>query len=96
MDQILSIMPKNFDEFWKPEAWGQKVLPDRLVLMGQKLKENAKIPELLDVLVDVKITLPFLNESTLSEYTKEMILVKKKTWVNEAENNNGDLSVVSK
>ena len=41
MDQILSIMPKNFDEFWKPEAWGQKVLPDRLVLMGQKLKENS-------------------------------------------------------
>ena len=54
--------------------------------------ENAKIPEVLDFLVDVKITLPFLNESTLSEYTKEMILVKKKTWVNEAENNNGDLS----
>ena len=72
------------------------MLPDRSIYEEQKLKENAKIPELLDVLVDVKITLPFFNESTLSEYTKEMILVKKKTWVNEAENNNGDLSVVSK
>ena len=82
----------HFDEFWKPEAWGEKVLPDRLVLIVQKLMENPKIPELLDFLVDVKITLPFLNESTLSECTKEMILVKKKTWVNEAENNNGDLS----
>ena len=55
------------------------MLPDSLVLMGQKLMENAKIPELLDVLVDVKITLPFINESTLSECTKEMMLVKKKT-----------------
>ena len=55
------------------------MLPDRLVLMGQKLMENPKIPELLDVLVDVKITLPSLIECTLSECTKEMILVKKKT-----------------
>ena len=29
--------------FWKPEACGQTVLPDRLVLIGQKLVENAKI-----------------------------------------------------
>ena len=29
--------------FWKPEACGQTVLPDRSVLMGQKLVENAKI-----------------------------------------------------
>ena len=28
--------------FWKPEACGQTVLPDRSVLMGQKLVENAK------------------------------------------------------
>ena len=29
--------------FWKPEAYGQTVLPDRSVLIGQKLVENAKI-----------------------------------------------------
>ena len=31
--------------FWKPEACGQTVLPDRSVLMGHKLVENAKIPK---------------------------------------------------
>ena len=29
--------------FWKPEVCGQTVLPDRSVLIGQKLVENAKI-----------------------------------------------------
>ena len=29
--------------FWKPEACGQTVLPDRSVLIGQKMVENAKI-----------------------------------------------------
>ena len=29
--------------FWKPEACGQTVLPDRSVLKGQGLVENAKI-----------------------------------------------------
>ena len=28
--------------FWKPEDCGQTVLPDRSVLIGQKLVENAK------------------------------------------------------
>ena len=32
--------------FWKPEACGQTVLPDRSVLIGQKLVENAKIPKI--------------------------------------------------
>ena len=31
--------------FWKPEACGQTVLPDRSLLIGQKLAENAKIRE---------------------------------------------------
>ena len=31
--------------FWKPEACGQTVLPDKSVLIGQKLVENAKIKE---------------------------------------------------
>ena len=29
--------------FWKPEADGQTVLPDRLISIGQKLVDNAKI-----------------------------------------------------
>ena len=29
--------------YWKPEACGQTVLPDRSLLIGQKLVENAKI-----------------------------------------------------
>ena len=29
--------------FWKPEAYGQTVLPDRSILIEQKLVENAKI-----------------------------------------------------
>ena len=31
---------------YKPEACGQTVLPDRSVLIGQKLVENAKIKKL--------------------------------------------------
>ena len=33
----------HFGEFLKTEACGQTVLPDRSVLIGQKLVENAKI-----------------------------------------------------
>ena len=33
----------HFGEFWKPEACDQTVLPDRSVLIGQKLVENDKI-----------------------------------------------------
>ena len=33
----------NLASFWKTEACGQTVLPDRQVLIGQKLVENAKI-----------------------------------------------------
>ena len=29
--------------FWKPEACGQTVLPDKSILIGQKLVKNAKI-----------------------------------------------------
>ena len=32
--------------FRKPEACGQTVLPDKPVLIGQKLVENAKIPKI--------------------------------------------------
>ena len=38
---------------WKPEACGQTELPDRSVLIGQKLVENAKIRKFkLDILGD--------------------------------------------
>ena len=33
----------NLASFWKPEACGQTVLPDRSVLIGQILLENTKI-----------------------------------------------------
>ena len=38
-------MPKmvKLTSFWKPEACGQTVLPDRSILIGQKLVENARI-----------------------------------------------------
>ena len=41
-------MPKrvHFGDFWKPEACGQTVLPDRSILIGQKLAGNAKIEKL--------------------------------------------------
>ena len=32
----------NLASFWKPEACGQTVLPDKSVLIGQELVENAK------------------------------------------------------
>ena len=32
----------NLASFWKPEACGQTVLPERSVLIEQKLVENAK------------------------------------------------------
>ena len=33
----------NLASFWKRQACGQTVLPDRLILVGQKLVENDKI-----------------------------------------------------
>ena len=38
-------MPKmvNFASFWKPEAFGQTVLPDRSISIGQKLVQNGKL-----------------------------------------------------
>ena len=37
----------HFGEFFrKPKAWGQTVLPDRSILKGQTLMENANIKKL--------------------------------------------------
>ena len=33
----------NFVSFWKHQACVQTVLPDKLILIGQKLVENAKV-----------------------------------------------------
>ena len=46
--------------FWKPEASGQKVLPDILVIIRQKLVENAKIEKKLkcDILCDFQTLCP--------------------------------------
>ena len=39
-----------------PEAYGQTVLPDRSILIGQKLVENAKTEKLkCDILSDFQI-----------------------------------------
>ena len=57
-DYILSgslKMPKmaNLASFWKPETSGQTVLPDRSILLRQKLLENAKIEKFkCDILGD--------------------------------------------
>ena len=43
----------DFGGFWKSEACGQTVLPDRSILIGQKLVENAKIQNFkCDILSD--------------------------------------------
>ena len=43
----------NFGEFLKLEVWGQKVLPDRSIFIGQKLVVNAKIEKFkCDILGD--------------------------------------------
>ena len=55
----------NYGEFLKKsEVFGQKVLPDRSILIGQKLVENAKIenPHKCDILVDFQcLLLPTKN-----------------------------------
>ena len=33
---------QSLASFWKPKACGQTVLPDRTILIGQKMVENAK------------------------------------------------------
>ena len=49
-------MPKKWsilESFWKPEACGQTVLPDKSVLIWRKMVENAEIENLkCDILAD--------------------------------------------
>ena len=52
----------NLASFWKLEACGQTVLPDRSVLIGQKLVENAKIQKFkCDILGDFQTLCPILT-----------------------------------
>ena len=50
--------------FWKPEACGQTVLPDRSVLIGQKLVENAKLEKFkCDILGDFQTLCYWVKKS---------------------------------
>ena len=52
----------TFASFWKPVACGQTVLPDRSILIGQKLVENAKIKKFkCDILSDFQTFLIFFQ-----------------------------------
>ena len=52
----------QFGEFLKPKACGQTELPDRSVLIGQKLVKNAKIENLkCDILGDLQTLFVFVG-----------------------------------
>ena len=54
----------NLASFWKTEACGQTVLPDRSVLKGQKMVENDKIQKFkCDILSDFQ-TMCVLHEDS--------------------------------
>ena len=58
--------------FWKPDACGQTVLPDRSVLIGQTLVENAKSQNFkCDILGDFQ---------TMCEVTKIAFLGQNLQW----------------
>ena len=43
IDEQTFIKNAKNGQFWKPDAWGQTVIPECSILTGQKLIENAKI-----------------------------------------------------
>ena len=47
--------------FWKPEACGQTELPDKSILIGQKMVENAKIEKLKGDIFEDFQTLCYLS-----------------------------------
>ena len=63
-------MPKmvQFDDSFKPEACGQTVLPDRSVLIGQKMVENAKIKK-NSILINWLIFLPGILQTCLQRHS---------------------------
>ena len=44
----------HFGKFWKPEAYGQTVLPDRSILIGQNLYKNANIQKFKWVQIQIQ------------------------------------------
>ena len=76
----------HFGEFWKPEACGQTVLPDRSVLIGQKLVENAKIRkksnETFWLIFKQCGTADFAHDDPLASWsTKTSCFLHVKNWV---------------
>ena len=57
----------NLASFGKPEACGQTVLPDRSVLIGQKLVENAKIQKFK---CDILSNFQTMCATTLNDYQR--------------------------
>ena len=64
----------NLASFWKTEAYGQTVLPDKSVLVGQKLVENAKVPKFKCDIVNT-----FHKAKYICEYS-EFLLQYKLYW----------------
>ena len=57
--------------FWKPEACGQTVLPDRSILLGQKLLENAKIQKFKwDILEDFQTLWVVMSDDHMCKVVK--------------------------
>ena len=62
--------------FLKPEACGQTVLPDRSILIGQKLAENAKIKNFKwDILIYFQTLCPFLVSDETANFLTYASLV---------------------
>ena len=59
----------NLASFWKTEACGQTVLPDRSVLIGQKMVENAKILKLILINWLILIFLPGILQTCLQRHS---------------------------
>ena len=64
--------------FWKSEACGQTVLPDRSVLIGQKMVENAKIKKFKwDILGDYQTMFCYTLIAALNGNSKENAIYLK-------------------
>ena len=53
--------------FWKPEACGQTVLPDRSILIGQKIGGNWKMPKVKNSNATVWV---FFKQCDLLQYNE--------------------------
>ena len=73
--QMLIKMPKKsiLASFWNSEAYGQTVLPDKSLLIGKKLEENAKI-EILKYGVIFNLICDLLNNFQILCTVFEIVL----------------------